>query len=155
MGIPKLESPSFMIPLHLHHSFHAQGIRCPPDRVGSTWQALLTQTIIILFFIVVIVLSIIFIFNTIINIIISTADTGTQGTAVQWGAWGGMGMVAANAAVLQRMERGGIQTVNPDMGLTVLSQTLTCSTGPQVHAPSFVHLPLEVPLQAFGQPSGC
>ena len=66
--------------------------------------------------------------------------TGIQGTAVQWGAWGSIGMVAANAAVLQRMERGGIQTVQPSVGLSVLSDTLLGSIGPQVcldhHPPS-------------------
>lgn len=64
------------------------------------------------------------------------ANVGTQGTSVQWGAWSGIGMVAANAAVLQRMERGGIQTVDPAMGLAVLSHILTHSSAPQVH----VHL---------------
>ena len=59
---------------------------------------------------------------------------GVRGSAVQWGAWSGIGMVAANAAVLQRMERGGLQTVHPTMGLAILSRTLTQCPGPQVNS---------------------
>lgn len=45
-------------------------------------------------------------------------------SSVQWGAWGGVGMVATSAAVLSRMARAGIGTVQPATGLTALSSVL-------------------------------
>lgn len=46
---------------------------------------------------------------------------GHSCTSVQWGAWGGVGMVAGSAAVLSRMARAGIGTVSPAAGLTALA----------------------------------
>ena len=50
---------------------------------------------------------------------------GLASCAVQWGAWHGVGMVAANASVLARMRRAGIATVGPAAGLSVLQQLLS------------------------------
>ena len=44
--------------------------------------------------------------------------------SIQWGAWGGVGMVASSAAVLVRMERGGISAIAPAMGLRALQGIL-------------------------------
>ena len=52
---------------------------------------------------------------------------GLAACAVQWGAWHGVGMVAANTSVLARMRRGGIGTVGPTAGLGVLQQLLGSS----------------------------
>jgi hypothetical protein len=46
---------------------------------------------------------------------------GLPCSAVQWGAWGGVGMVAGSAAVLSRMERAGIGTLTPATGLAALA----------------------------------
>ena len=54
-------------------------------------------------------------------------NAGLASCAVQWGAWHGVGMVAANAAVLGRMHRGGIATVGPTAGLSVLHQLMGVS----------------------------
>lgn len=54
----------------------------------------------------------------------ASSRAGISGSAVQWGAWHGVGMVAQNAAVLARMRRGGIGTVSPAAGLAALEQLL-------------------------------
>ena len=54
--------------------------------------------------------------------------------SVQWGAWSGVGMVASNKAVLARMDRSGIASIAPSMGLEALSAVLSSMTAPaQVH----------------------
>lgn len=56
---------------------------------------------------------------------------GCPAGSVQWGAWGGLGMVAANAAVLGRMQRAGIRVMQPAMGLKALASLLTAHHPPQ------------------------
>ena len=65
--------------------------------------------------------------------------TGLPNSSVQWGAWSGVGMVASNKAVLARMQRGGIGSVTPAVGLNVLSTLLSCAIPP---APQVCHLAL-------------
>lgn len=63
------------------------------------------------------------------------ARAGAICSTVQWGAWHGVGMVAANTTVLARMQRGGIGTVSPLAGLAALSYALKHSAAmPQVWA---------------------
>jgi hypothetical protein len=50
--------------------------------------------------------------------------TGQPCSAVQWGAWGGVGMVAGSAAVLSRMERAGLGMLTPATGLAALAGVL-------------------------------
>lgn len=58
---------------------------------------------------------------------------GLSACSIQWGAWGGVGMVAHNATVLQRMHRAGIEVVKPSSGLRVLAKVLFGSSiSPQV-----------------------
>ena len=58
---------------------------------------------------------------------------GLSACSIQWGAWGGVGMVAHNATVLQRMHRAGIEVVKPSSGLGVLAKVLFGSSiSPQV-----------------------
>ena len=52
------------------------------------------------------------------------SPAGQPCSAVQWGAWGGVGMVAGSAAVLSRMERAGIGTLTPATGLAALAGML-------------------------------
>ena len=56
---------------------------------------------------------------------------GLAATSVQWGAWGGIGMVAHSAAVLGSMRRAGIDPVMPAQGLTVLRNLLRTATAPR------------------------
>ena len=52
------------------------------------------------------------------------AAAGLPVRSIQWGAWSGMGMVATSAAVLARMQRGGISAIVPLMGLHALHSIL-------------------------------
>ncbi len=57
---------------------------------------------------------------------------GLVASSIQWGAWGGTGMVAHSAAVLTRMRRAGIDPVTPTQGLAVLAGVVSASqSGPQ------------------------
>jgi hypothetical protein len=55
--------------------------------------------------------------------------------SIQWGAWGGGGMVANNAAVLARMQRQGIAVVLPLAGLGAMETLLAAQRVPQVLMP--------------------
>jgi hypothetical protein len=46
---------------------------------------------------------------------------------VQWGAWAAVGMAAASAAALARIQRSGMGVIQPTAGLQAL-QRLLCST---------------------------
>ena len=52
--------------------------------------------------------------------------------SVQWGAWHGVGMVAASEAVLSRMRRTGIGTLSPLAGLAALGAVLHSAGSAQV-----------------------
>ena len=48
---------------------------------------------------------------------------GVQGlpvTSVQWGAWAGAGMAAADAALSAKLQRAGLKLVTPLKGLSAL-----------------------------------
>ncbi len=49
---------------------------------------------------------------------------------MQWGAWHGVGMVAASAAVLQRMARAGVASLAPATGLSTLTALLSTAQAP-------------------------
>lgn len=55
---------------------------------------------------------------------------GIPCSAVQWGAWSSVGMVAGSAAVLGRMRRAGVATVAPSNGLGVLAAVLAAGRPP-------------------------
>lgn len=58
---------------------------------------------------------------------VSDRSAGESCTSVQWGAWGGVGMVASSTAVLGRMRRAGIATVSPAAGLAALAGAIAQS----------------------------
>ena len=45
--------------------------------------------------------------------------------SIQWGAWAGAGMAAANAALLDKLQRQGYGAVQPTSGLLAL-QSILC-----------------------------
>ena len=53
---------------------------------------------------------------------------GCATTSIQWGAWAGAGMAAADAALLQRLVRQGYGAVTPVQGLGVLAGVLRKSS---------------------------
>ena len=59
---------------------------------------------------------------------------GTPCSAVQWGAWSGVGMVAGSAAVLGRMRRAGVAAVTPAAGVGALAALLAAPRPPAVLA---------------------
>lgn len=59
---------------------------------------------------------------------------GTPCSAVQWGAWSGVGMVAGSAAVLGRMRRAGVAAVAPAAGVAALAALLAAARPPAVLA---------------------
>ncbi len=74
---------------------------------------------------------------------VSDRSAGESCTSVQWGAWGGVGMVASSAAVLGRMRRAGIATVGPAAGLAALAGIIAQSQPlPQVSPqPALLQVP--------------
>ena len=48
---------------------------------------------------------------------------GLPATSIAWGAWAGVGM-AADPALAQRMRRGGMSPMDPELAVTVLSRAL-------------------------------
>ncbi|CAL5223543.1 g6075 [Coccomyxa viridis] len=52
------------------------------------------------------------------------SNHGLPVQSIQWGAWSSLGMVATSAAVLARMQRGGITAIVPLMGLHALHSIL-------------------------------
>lgn len=56
---------------------------------------------------------------------------GQPATAVQWGAWGGAGgMAARTPGFVGRMERQGLGLLAPEAGLAVLAAVLGGAAGP-------------------------
>ena len=49
---------------------------------------------------------------------------GTNATSVQWGAWAGAGMAANDASTKARIERTGLELVNPLLGLAAMAGLL-------------------------------
>ena len=49
---------------------------------------------------------------------------GLAATSVQWGAWGGGGMAASDAALLARLARVGMGAIRPTHGLAALGAIL-------------------------------
>ena len=58
--------------------------------------------------------------------------------SIQWGAWSGVGMVATSAAVLARMQRGGVRAVTPAAGLQALQAILPVVSGIVSHCYTLV-----------------
>lgn len=57
--------------------------------------------------------------------------TGRPATAVQWGAWGGAGgMAARTPGFVARMERQGLGLLEPGAGLAVLATVLANAAAP-------------------------
>lgn len=54
--------------------------------------------------------------------------------ALQWGAWGGAGMAAADAALAARLARAGMGMLPPPQGLQALAAALRFSEGERVIA---------------------
>ncbi|PSC67784.1 polyketide synthase [Micractinium conductrix] len=54
-------------------------------------------------------------------------EQGVAATSIAWGAWGGVGMAAADAGVSARMHRLGIATSAPTAGLAALHEAVTLS----------------------------
>jgi len=46
---------------------------------------------------------------------------------VQWGAWAAVGMAAASAAALTRIQRSGMGIIPPATGLAALQQLLSAA----------------------------
>ncbi len=53
------------------------------------------------------------------------AASGLPALSVQWGAWAGSGMAAADAGTVARVERTGMALVQPSRGLAALSAALS------------------------------
>ena len=53
---------------------------------------------------------------------------GLGASSLQWGAWGGSGMAAAEGPVLARLARLGLGAVQPEQGLTALQRVLHSMT---------------------------
>ena len=47
---------------------------------------------------------------------------------MQWGAWAAVGMAAASAAALARIQRSGMGVIQPATGLQALQRLLLCGT---------------------------
>ncbi len=68
-----------------------------------------------------------------------TLSAGLTSSSIQWGAWGGIGMVASNAAVHRAMQRSGVGMLQPRQGLAAMRQLLdSVAAAPQLAAIPFV-----------------
>ena len=58
---------------------------------------------------------------------------------MQWGAWASVGMAAANAATLARIQRSGMGIISPLAGLSALLTAMRSPTLSQVGASILLH----------------
>lgn len=64
---------------------------------------------------------------------VSALLQGVAAVALQWGAWGGAGMAAADKALAARLARAGMGMLLPAAGLAALAWALCFSDGELFH----------------------
>ena len=72
---------------------------------------------------------------------VAWARTGAPATSLQWGAWAGAGMAARDASTATRIQRAGMNMVNPAQGLSALGGVL--ATSAMLKAPVTAAIPFD------------